>query len=205
MYFKLLLNYFCQSLISKENNTKTPTKFCCVGKKYLYNKSVTICICIFMSVFLELHASKILVSEGTEADLKTDTSSFWKMVTITTVRERGIRRYEFSKYTYKENSIALKYPLSISTAFLAIQNPKDWKTEENPRKSTNVAIKIKILQMAEQNLFIPNNMTNVWGLKSEPTHAWILMGNPNCSPSPTERERPKTLWGPVKEQKSWWK
>lgn len=79
------------------------------------------------------------------------------MVAITTVRWRGIRSYEFSKYTYQENSIALEYPLSIYTAFLAIQNPKDQQTEENSRKSTNIAIKIQILQMAEHHLFITNN------------------------------------------------
>lgn len=83
-----------------------------------------------MSVFLEVHASKNLVSEQTEADLKTDNSSLWKIVAITTVRGRGIRSYEFSKYTYQENSIALDYPLSICTAFLAIQNPKNWQLKK---------------------------------------------------------------------------
>lgn len=38
MCFKLFLNYFCQSLVSKGNSTKKPTKFCYVGKKYLLNK-----------------------------------------------------------------------------------------------------------------------------------------------------------------------
>lgn len=158
-----------------------------------------------MSIFLEVHASKNFVSEGTEADLKTDKSSLWKMVARTTVRGRGIRRYEFSKYTYQENSIALDYLLSIYTAFLAFRNPKDRLTEENSRKSTGIAIKIHILQMTEHHLLIPNNMTNVWGLKSEPTCEWILVGNPNCSTWPAQIERLKTLWGPVKEWKSWWK
>lgn len=115
-----------------------------------------------MPIFLELHASKTLVSEGTEADLKTDKSSLWKMVAITTLRGRGIRSYEFSKYTYQENSIALEHLLWIYTAFLAIQNPKDQQSEENSRKSTNIAIKIQILQMAEHHLLIPNN-DKFWG------------------------------------------
>lgn len=48
-------------------------------------------------------------------------------------------------------------------------------------------------------------MTNVWGLKSEPTCEWVLMGNPDCNTWPAQTERAKTLWGPVKEWKSWWK
>lgn len=130
-----------------------------------------------MCILLESNPSKNILSERTGTDLKTDKSSLWNTVAITTARGRRVSSTNLANIPIKKMILHLTtlpqhlhcIPGNSEPQRLANWR-KFWKEHKYGHKNPDFA--------NGRTLFdYPNNMPSVWGLKSEARCEWVPMGN----------------------------